>query len=182
MNDSNKDLEEARGKMIQKIYWEDNLPSTYSNPEYIKIFGENVARRRTELAIPATQLANKVGISHTMIRNIEEGKVKSNEILRMVRIARALDCTPAYLLGLVKNPYAARPDKHGEEIIVPLDMPETMKEDQEIGLIWNLIDNDKEMRKILIEIAILDETEQRHIKNQLTEFLRYRQNAEKTGE
>ena len=60
---------------------------------------ENIKKRRMELGMTQTELANKVGYSDKgMISKVENGKVDIPQSL-ILKFAKALDTTPGYLMG-----------------------------------------------------------------------------------
>lgn len=64
---------------------------------------DKVRTRREELGLNQTELANKMGYkSRVSINKIEKGREVSQKII--VRLAEALDVTPAYLMGWEDSP------------------------------------------------------------------------------
>ena len=60
---------------------------------------ENIKKRRMELGMTQTELANKVGYSDKgMISKVENGKVDIPQS-QILKFAKALDTTPGYLMG-----------------------------------------------------------------------------------
>jgi transcriptional regulator with XRE-family HTH domain len=60
---------------------------------------ENIKKRRMELGMTQTELANKVGYSDKgMISKVENGKVDIPQSL-ILKFAKALDTTPGCLMG-----------------------------------------------------------------------------------
>lgn len=74
--------------------------------------GIRIARRRSELGLSQTQLAERTGYSDkTAISKIENGISQLNQS-KIVTFAEALQTTPAYLMGWVNDPNLTR-----EEVI-----------------------------------------------------------------
>jgi transcriptional regulator with XRE-family HTH domain len=73
-------------------------------------FGERVRRRRMELGISQAAFSTAVGIPVPRLSSIEHGH-QSIYIERLVDLAKALQVSTDYLLGLVEDPTpaAARP-------------------------------------------------------------------------
>jgi transcriptional regulator with XRE-family HTH domain len=66
---------------------------------------ENIKKRRMELGMTQTELANKVGYSDKgMISKVENGKVDIPQSL-IFKFAKALKTTPAYLMGWASADY-----------------------------------------------------------------------------
>jgi len=66
---------------------------------------ENIKKRRIELGMTQTELANKVGYSDKgMISKVENGKVDIPQSL-ILKFAKALETTPAYLMGWASADY-----------------------------------------------------------------------------
>lgn len=64
---------------------------------------DKVRLRREELGMNQTELASKMGYkSRVSINKIEKGREVSQKII--VRLAEALDVTPAYLMGWEDSP------------------------------------------------------------------------------
>lgn len=60
---------------------------------------ENIKKRRMELGMTQTELANKVGYSDKgMISKVENGKVDIPQS-QILKFAKALDTTPGWLMG-----------------------------------------------------------------------------------
>lgn len=60
---------------------------------------ENIKKRRMELGMTQTELANKVGYSDKgMISKVENGKVDIPQS-QILKFAKALDTTPGFLMG-----------------------------------------------------------------------------------
>lgn len=64
--------------------------------------GEKIRERRIHIGLGQTELADKVGISKQTLYKYENGIVTNIPSDKVEAIARALNTTPAYLMGWVK--------------------------------------------------------------------------------
>jgi transcriptional regulator with XRE-family HTH domain len=89
--------------------------------EAIRMIGDRIRERRIELNMTQEELAKKLGYkSRASINKIELGQTDITQS-RIVEFARALDTTPAYLMGWEKPVPAASPiDTYDEEILADL--------------------------------------------------------------
>ena len=72
------------------------------------VSGERIRKRRTALNISQAELAEQVGYKNkTTITKIESGKI-SPPRSKVVEIAKALQTSPAYLMGWTDDPSAQR--------------------------------------------------------------------------
>lgn len=69
--------------------------------------GHRIKLRRKALGYTLRDVGNKVGTTATTIRRWEEGDVGSIKSTRLAALARALDTTPAYLIGYEDDPESA---------------------------------------------------------------------------
>lgn len=77
---------------------------------------ENIKKRRGELHLTLLDIAKKVGVSEATVQRYESGQIKNLRQERVVKLAAALEMTPAQLLGWeVEEPAAAK--SHEEENI-----------------------------------------------------------------
>lgn len=60
---------------------------------------ENIKSRREELGLTKVELANRIGYERSMITKVEQGKVDLTQS-KIVAFAKALETTPAKLMGL----------------------------------------------------------------------------------
>ena len=64
--------------------------------------GERIERRRKEIGISQAELARQVGVSQSTMNSLINGNSKTTRSL--VKIARLLKTTPAYLSGEIDDP------------------------------------------------------------------------------
>ena len=69
--------------------------------EPLKIFGENIKKRREEIGISQEKLANIAEFDRTYINLIERGK-RNLSLLNICRFAKALDTMPCELIKNIK--------------------------------------------------------------------------------
>jgi transcriptional regulator with XRE-family HTH domain len=69
--------------------------------ETLKIFGENIKKRREEKGISQEELANIAEFDRTYISLIERGK-RNLSLLNICRFAKALDAKPFELIKNIK--------------------------------------------------------------------------------
>ena len=66
--------------------------------------GDRIRQRRKELGLTQEELANKMGYSsRTAISNVEKGGEDLTST-RIEKYAKALECTPSYLMGWTGTP------------------------------------------------------------------------------
>lgn len=58
-----------------------------------------IKKRRIELDMTLLQLANQVGVTEATVQRWESGAIKNLRRENIVKLADALDTTPAYLMG-----------------------------------------------------------------------------------
>lgn len=61
--------------------------------------GERIKARRKELGISADALAGAIGVDRSTIFRYENGEIENISLKNVEPIAKALHCSPAYLLG-----------------------------------------------------------------------------------
>ena len=69
--------------------------------EPLKIFGDNIRKRREKLGYSQEELANIAGFDRTYISLIERGK-RNLSLLNILRFAKALDVSPYQLIKNIK--------------------------------------------------------------------------------
>ncbi|MBS1671340.1 MAG: helix-turn-helix transcriptional regulator [Bacteroidetes bacterium] len=69
--------------------------------EPLKIFGDNIRKRREKLGYSQEELANIAGFDRTYISLIERGK-RNLSLLNILRFAKALDVSPYELIKNIK--------------------------------------------------------------------------------
>jgi transcriptional regulator with XRE-family HTH domain len=71
---------------------------------FLNEFGDRARRKRQELGLTLEEVAKKMGYnSRTAVLNIEQGMVDIPQS-RIISLAKALETTPAYLMGWEENP------------------------------------------------------------------------------
>jgi len=65
---------------------------------------DRLKSRRKELGLTLLQVAKRVGISEGTVQRWENGVIKSLRYENVVKLADALDTTPAYLMGWEEHP------------------------------------------------------------------------------
>lgn len=102
--------------------------------------GQRIKMRREELGIGQRELAEKLGYkNNSTLSGIESGKVDLTQS-RIVAIAKALDVTPGWLMGMDEENKAT----------IPTDMDEMMA-------LWNEANEDKRKQAIQYLRFILSE-------------------------
>jgi transcriptional regulator with XRE-family HTH domain len=71
--------------------------STMAPEKLVRIIGQNVRRRRDELRMTQTTLAEKVGLPQSYISDLEGGKC-APRVATMAKLAEALEIPPSHLL------------------------------------------------------------------------------------
>lgn len=66
---------------------------------------ENIKSRREELGLTKVELANRIGYERSMITKVEQGKVDLTQS-KIVAFAKALETSPAKLMGLEPDNYS----------------------------------------------------------------------------
>lgn len=67
--------------------------------------GEKINELRLAKGMTLEELGNKVGVGKSTVRKWETGMIENMRRDKIVKIAEALGCTVAYLLGLEENGY-----------------------------------------------------------------------------
>lgn len=60
---------------------------------------DRIKARRLELGMTLEELGNKIGVKKATIQRYESGKIKNLKRKTIMQIAKALETTPAYLMG-----------------------------------------------------------------------------------
>lgn len=84
-----------------------------STVELEKIFAERLATVRQAQRLSQRQLALRIGLSPRAVGQFEQGE-NWPSLSTLVALARALDCSTDYLLGLSDNPHCDPSQKGGE--------------------------------------------------------------------
>jgi transcriptional regulator with XRE-family HTH domain len=71
--------------------------------ELLVLLGERVRRQRMARGLTQTELANQTGIPIPNLSRIEHGR-QSNYIERLIDLAKTLNVSADYLLGLTDDP------------------------------------------------------------------------------
>jgi len=74
------------------------------------ILHKRIKQRRLELNMTLVELAKKVGVRDATIQRYESGEIKNIKKATIVKLARALQTTPAYLMGW-ETPPSDSPDE-----------------------------------------------------------------------
>ncbi len=67
--------------------------------KFNKEVGLRIYNARKSLNMPRVELGEKVGLHETTVKRYEDGEIKSLDIDRITLFAKALNTTPAYLMG-----------------------------------------------------------------------------------
>ena len=81
----------------KSIFYIISMEKNYKLPDRLK-------SRRKELGLTLLQVAKRVGISEATVQRWENGAIKSLRYENVVKLADALDTTPAYLMGWEEQP------------------------------------------------------------------------------
>lgn len=65
--------------------------------------GEKIKMLRTQKTMTLEELGDKVGVGKSTVRKWENGMIANMRRDKIAKIANALDCSPAYLLGWEEN-------------------------------------------------------------------------------
>lgn len=65
--------------------------------------GKRIKERRKELGYTQEELAQKLGLQKSAVAKYENGRVVNIKRSVLVNMARILDCSPSYLMGLTQN-------------------------------------------------------------------------------
>lgn len=74
----------------------------------LKIVGERIARRRTDLGLSQEELAERSGIDQPQLSRYEKGE-NVPTISTLLKLAPVLDCTIGYLVGAEPTPRPPEP-------------------------------------------------------------------------
>lgn len=67
--------------------------------------GKRIKQRRADIGLSAQQLADRLDFSKATIYRYESGEIKAIKLPVIQKIADALNCDPAYLLGKTDDPH-----------------------------------------------------------------------------
>lgn len=65
----------------------------------VDILNKRIKEKRTALGLTLVELASKVGVRDATIQRYESGEIKNIKKSTIVKLAKALNTTPAYLMG-----------------------------------------------------------------------------------
>lgn len=65
--------------------------------------GEKIKMLRMQKSMTLEELGDKVGVGKSTVRKWENGMIANMRRDKIAKIANALDCSPAYLLGWEEN-------------------------------------------------------------------------------
>jgi transcriptional regulator with XRE-family HTH domain len=65
--------------------------------------GEKIKMLRTQKSMTLEELGDRVGVGKSTVRKWENGMIANMRRDKIAKIANALDCSPAYLLGWEEN-------------------------------------------------------------------------------
>ena len=116
---------------------------TKKKEEYNKFVGQNILKRRKELKMTQEDLAKKLGYkSRSAIAKIETGNSDLPQT-KVIDIAKALDTTPAYIMGWTRT-----------EAEIDADMELLAR-----------IDRDEEFKKMARQYYAMSEKQQEYIRS-----------------
>ena len=124
---------------------------------------ENIKSKRLELNMTLEELANKVGISRQTIQRYESGVISNIPSDKIEKLAEALECSPAFLMGWDQKDQLNEKDKKS----IDKDLNNIMQEFRE-GTDGTAYYNGVELEECdldLIESAMKIALEQIKIKN-----------------
>ena len=124
---------------------------------------ENIKSKRLELSMTLEELANKVGISRQTIQRYESGVISNIPSDKIEKLAEALECSPAFLMGWDQKDQLNEKDKKS----IDKDLNNIMQEFRE-GTDGTAYYNGVELEESdldLIESAMKIALEQIKIKN-----------------
>ena len=124
---------------------------------------ENIKSKRLELNMTLEELANKVGISRQTIQRYESGVISNIPSDKIEKLAEALECSPAFLMGWDQKDQLNEKDKKS----IDKDLNNIMQEFRE-GTDGTAYYNGVELEESdldLIESAMKIALEQIKIKN-----------------
>jgi len=58
-----------------------------------------IVAKRKELGFTMDELAKKVGVTASTINKWEKGQIKNIQSAKFAKLAKALECSPSYLMG-----------------------------------------------------------------------------------
>jgi len=102
--------------------------------------GEKIYYLRTKNSMTLEELGNKVGVGKSTVRKWENGMIANMKRDKILKVAEALNTTPAYLMGWDETNEGSHPSKKGIKIPVlgrvaagvPIEMVEDVLDYEEI--------------------------------------------------
>lgn len=76
----------------------------YLTMDESEVFRGNLLRLMAEKGLKAAELSRNAGLNPRMVKDIEEGRVRSPKLSTVFKLARALNCDPGEMMGLGKRP------------------------------------------------------------------------------
>ncbi len=70
----------------------------------ITLIGQRIRARREAIGMSGSELAEEIGVNKTTIFRYENGEFKSVKLPTIETIAKALDVSPAWIIGKTDNP------------------------------------------------------------------------------
>ena len=84
------------------------------------IIGKRIKERRKQLKISAEELGKRLGKDRSTIYRYEQGFIENLPLDILEPIAKALDTTPAYLMGWEESPINELPEPVIDDVLVEL--------------------------------------------------------------
>lgn len=88
---------------------------------------EIIRKRRKELGLTLKDVATELGVSESLISRYESNDVKNMGIDKLIPLAKALKCTPAFLMGAEDDPKPTVKEEKEKDIFSQLTDEELAK-------------------------------------------------------
>lgn len=69
-----------------------------------KEIGKRIRDRRMQLGLSAEQVGNRISMAKTTVLRYENGQINRIKLVVIEAMAKALDCNPSWLIGVVDDP------------------------------------------------------------------------------
>lgn len=105
--------------------------------------GERIKNRRKELGLSAEIVAERIGVSPATVYRYESADIMNMRIDKIAPIARALNTTPAYLMGWTDNSGLSDPNSKATVTRPKLDILFSRSRaltDKQLDIVMSIVD------------------------------------------
>jgi len=103
---------------------------------------ERLKKRRLEMGLTLKEVADVVGISMSAVQKYEKGKIKNIYISTIELFAKALHCSPLYLINWIDTPCLTKQNNQLQNL-----SPENQEKALEYITLLNMLENKQTIEK-----------------------------------